>query len=71
MIEGCFTGGWSWGSGDLTLSYPSFSFYAGSTGFEAFFTKDLVLVVAVCSKKRGYKTISVTEPLTPQEWVRG
>ena len=48
----------------------TFSFYAGSTGFEAFFTKDLVLVVAVHSKKRGLKTVSLTEPLTPQKWVR-
>ena len=48
----------------------TFSFYAGSTGFEAFFTKDLVLVVAVHSKKRGFQTISVKEPLSPQKWVR-
>ena len=47
-----------------------YSFYTASgAGFEAFFTKNLVLVVATVTKKE-FITLELREcPLTPLEWV--
>lgn len=50
------------------IDYPSF-FTASGTGFEAFFTMEGVLVVAVCTKKE-YMAVSLPElPLNDGVWV--
>ena len=50
----------------LPLSF----FTANGTGFEAFFTHDGVLVIAVCTKKEYY-TVSLTDyPISDNKWVR-
>ena len=55
----------------LPHSHPhAVSFYTShDTGFEAFFTDKLVLVVATVTKK-DFITVAVKElPLTPNKWV--
>ena len=50
------------------MSFNSF-FTASGAGFEAFFTFDGVLVVAVCTKKEYY-TVPLTDyPITDGQWV--
>ena len=47
------------------------SFYTDSgTGFEAFITSNMVLVVATVTKKEFITTALNEFPLTAQKWVR-
>ena len=52
------------------LHVPCFSFHTSSgNGFEAFFTEEDILVVAVCTKKE-FHTIAVADcPISDNEWV--
>ena len=49
---------------------PYFSFHTSSgNGFEAFFTEEDILVVAVCIKQE-FHTIAVADcPISDNEWV--
>lgn len=52
----------------FVMYFPSF-FTASGTGFEAFFTMEGVLVVAVCTKKE-YMAVTLPEkPLNDGAWV--
>ena len=53
-----------------TLSVLYFSFHTSSgNGFEAFFTEEDILVVAVCIKKE-FHTLAVADcPISDNEWV--
>lgn len=69
-IPGCICNGPHKHVSQFLLDSPSF-FTASGTGFEAFFTMEGVLVVAVCTKKE-YMAVSLPEkPLNDGAWVSG